>query len=137
MLLRYWFGLRHSPQRRSPSLSLSLMLCQCFDWGSPQLSRQTDRVVKMSGPWLGKRPTTQTHHHSSDTDTIACWTEEVTHTLVGCQPKRIYQYGFPLPIIHWSSGIIVCDYDQCCTRLGITRCIQGQCRVSKQFLCWT
>lgn len=60
-------------------VSLNLTLCQCFGCGSSQLSCQTDRVVKMSGPRVGKRPNAESHC-SSDTDTIAHRGEEVTRS---------------------------------------------------------
>lgn len=112
----------------TPSLSPRFTSCQCFGRVSPRLSRQTDRVVKMSGPLVGRSPTPLTHR-SSDTDSVARWTREEKHitacTLVARQLERIHQYFFSSPIIHWSGGIIACDYDSCCTGLGITRCIHG------------
>lgn len=93
------------------SSSLSLTFCQCFGWGSSWLSRQTDRVVKTSGPWMGKRPTAQTHHHSSDTDTIACWTGEVTHinsrAHTGRLPTQMY---IPVCLFPPNNPLVQQDY---------------------------
>lgn len=96
----------------------------------------------MSGQWTGKRPAARTHRSSDDT--IACQAEVATLVNVrarsGIPPASTlcihsHQFFSRLRIIHWSCRIIACDYDSCCTRLGITRCIHGLCRASRHTSC--